>query len=197
MMISVPSIFERLCLFGRISLVVCVLAGGNDSRAQETESDASLERQLTSHVLPVLREFCFDCHSDDLIEAELDLSTLKSLTDARRQAEKLRKVAHVVESRQMPPQDSPEVPEKQLDVVVGWLSRFLSLEAQARSGDPGPVVLRRLSHAEYTYSIRDLTGVPSLDPAKEFPVDGAAGEGFTNTGNALVMSPALVTKYLD
>src|SRR5262249_15342800 len=36
-----------------------------------------------------------------------------------------------------------------------------------------------------------------LDPAKEFPADGAAGEGFTNTGNALVMSPPLVTKYLD
>ena len=50
---------------------------------------------------------------------------------------------------------------------------------------------------EYTYSIRDLTGVPSLDPAKEFPVDGAAGEGFTNVGAALVMSPALLTKYLD
>lgn len=196
-MISVPSNFERLCLFGRISFVVCILAGGNDSRAQETESEASLQRQLTSHVLPVLREFCFDCHSDDLIEAELDLSTLESLADARRQAEKLRKVAQVVESRQMPPQDSPEVPEKQLDAVVGWLNRFLTIEAQTRAGDPGPVVLRRLSHAEYTYSIRDLTGVPSLDPAKEFPVDGAAGEGFTNTGNALVMSPALVTKYLD
>ncbi len=59
------------------------------------------------------------------------------------------------------------------------------------------MVLRRLSNAEYTYTLRDLTGVESLDPAREFPVDGAAGEGFTNTGNALVMSPALVTKYLD
>ena len=28
-------------------------------------------------------------------------------------------------------------------------------------------------------------------------MDGAAGEGFTNTGNALVMSPALLSKYLD
>ncbi len=44
--------------------------------------------------------------------------------------------------------------------------------------------------------IRDLTGVP-LDPAREFPQDGAAGEGFTNTGDALVMSPALLGKYLD
>ncbi len=54
-----------------------------------------------------------------------------------------------------------------------------------------------MSNAEYTYTLRDLTGVDSLDPAREFPADGAAGEGFTNTGNALVMSPALVTKYLD
>ena len=59
------------------------------------------------------------------------------------------------------------------------------------------VVLRRLSNMEYTYTLRDLTGVESLDPAKEFPVDGAAGEGFTNAGAALVMSPALLTKYLD
>ena len=58
------------------------------------------------------------------------------------------------------------------------------------------MVLRRLSNAEYTYAIRDLTGVASLDPAKEFPADCAAGEGFTNVGNALVMSPTLVTKYL-
>ncbi len=56
--------------------------------------------------------------------------------------------------------------------------------------------MRRLSNVEYTRTIRDLTGVP-LDPAREFPQDGAAGEGFTNTGDALVMSPALLGKYLD
>ena len=75
--------------------------------------------------------------------------------------------------------------------------RQLKAEARALAGDPGRVVLRRLNNAEYTYSVRDLTGVDSLDPAKEFPADGGAGEGFTNTGQSLVMSPALVTKYLD
>jgi hypothetical protein len=44
--------------------------------------------------------------------------------------------------------------------------------------------------------VRDLTGL-DLRPAREFPIDGAAGEGFTNTGDALVMSPALLGKYLD
>ena len=78
-----------------------------------------------------------------------------------------------------------------------WVGDYLAVEARAHAGDPGRVVLRRLSNAEYTYTLRDLTGVESLDPAREFPADGAAGEGFTNTGDALVMSPALVTKYLD
>ena len=32
-----------------------------------------------------------------------------------------------------------------------------------------------------------MTAAPPLDPAREFPVDGAAGEGFTNTGNALMV----------
>ena len=81
--------------------------------------------------------------------------------------------------------------------LLQWVNEFLTLEARARAGDPGPVVLRRLSNAEYTYTLRDLTGVDSLQPAREFPVDGAAGEGFTNTGNALVMSPTLIGKYLD
>ena len=30
-----------------------------------------------------------------------------------------------------------------------------------------------------------------------FPADSAAGEGFMNTGASLVMSPALLSKYLD
>ena len=73
----------------------------------------------------------------------------------------------------------------------------LDAVARERAGDPGPVVLRRLSNAEYTYTVQDLTGVDSLQPAREFPVDGAAGEGFMNTGQALVMSASLLTKYLD
>src|SRR5262249_3166672 len=78
-----------------------------------------------------------------------------------------------------------------------WVRAYLTAEAKALAGDPGPVVLRHLNNAEYTYTIQDLSGVPSLQPAREFPVDGAAGAGFTNTGQALVMAPALLSKCLD
>jgi len=80
---------------------------------------------------------------------------------------------------------------------LGWADGVLKTVARAQAGDPGRVVLRRLNNAEYTFTIRDLTGVTSLSPASEFPADGAAGEGFMNTGGALSMSPSLVTKYLD
>src|SRR5688500_12767801 len=97
----------------------------------------------------------------------------------------------------MPRKEARQPTAAERERLQTWVRSFLTLEAQARAGDPGRVVLRRLSNAEYTYTLRDLTGVASLDPAREFPIDGAAGEGFTNTGNALVMSPALVAKYLD
>jgi hypothetical protein len=59
------------------------------------------------------------------------------------------------------------------------------------------VPLRRLSNAEYNYTIRDLTSV-DLQPAREFPADGAAGEGFTNAAEALSdMSPTLLNKYFN
>src|SRR5206468_2889869 len=68
-------------------------------------------------------------------------------------------------------------------------------EARKSAGDPGPVPARRLSNAEYNYTIRDLTGV-DMRPAREFPVDPANQAGFDNSGESLAMSPALLNKYL-
>src|SRR5438045_3363945 len=97
----------------------------------------------------------------------------------------------------MPPKDKPQPGSEQRELLLTWANGVLDEIALSRAGDPGPVVLRRLSNAEYTYTIRDLTGVTSFDPAKEFPADSASGEGFMNVGNSLVMSPPLLTKYLD
>jgi hypothetical protein len=97
----------------------------------------------------------------------------------------------------MPPKEKPQPTAEEKKQLLTWVRKFLDAEAQARSGDPGHVPLRRLSNAEYNYTVRDLTGV-DLKPAREFPADGAAGEGFTNAAEALTdISPALLTKYLN
>lgn len=147
--------------------------------------------------LPVLKRFCAECHSGDQLEAEIDLGAFESFDQVRRRPEVWRKVGEMLASGQMPPEDAEQPPGPERDALRGWVQAFLKEEAKRTAGDPGPVVLRRLSNAEYTYAIRDLTGVDSLEPAREFPVDGAAGEGFTNAGQGLVMSPALLAKYLD
>lgn len=165
--------------------------------AEEADDLQALERSYPRQVQPLIARYCHECHAGDTIEGELDLSTFRSLADIRRQAEVWQKVGEMLDSEQMPPKDSPQPSADERKTLQTWVRRMLTIEAAASAGDPGPVVLRRLNNAEYTYTLRDLTGVDTLDPAREFPADSAAGEGFTNVGNALVMSPSLLTKYLD
>ena len=176
------------------AVVPCLVAG----RLLGAES-AAVDALSAGHgrVVPLVKQYCQDCHSGDLIEGEVDLSGVGSLDAVRSQVKVWQRVAEMVSSRQMPPPEADQPTDKERAEIGQWLHDFLKAEARARAGDPGRVVLRRLNNAEYTYTIRDLTGVDSLDPAKEFPADGGAGEGFTNTGQSLVMSPALVTKYFD
>jgi hypothetical protein len=57
----------------------------------------------------------------------------------------------------------------------------------------GVVTLRRLNHAEYNHTVRDLLGT-SLTPANDFPADDLGGE-FDTVGSALSLSPAYVIAY--
>src|SRR5688572_26364255 len=148
-------------------------------------------------IRPVVKQFCLGCHSTEKQKGDLDLERFSSIAEVKRHPKVWQQVIEQLSLGEMPPKEKPQPTAVQRGQLVAWVNVVLDEVALARAGDPGPVVLRRLSNAEYTYTIRDLTGVKSLDPAREFPVDGAAGEGFMNVGNALVMSPSLITKYLD
>ncbi len=147
-------------------------------------------------VRPLLAKYCTGCHSAEKHKGDLDLERFASVADVKRQPKIWQAVAEQLANREMPPKEKPQPESAERTLLLEWAETVLDEIAASRAGDPGPVVLRRLSNAEYTHTLRDLTGVDSLDPAREFPVDGAAGEGFVNTGNALVMSPALLDKYL-
>lgn len=156
-----------------------------------------LEKTYQPDIRTLVVRYCHECHSGDLIEGELDLAAFPTFAEVRKHPKAWQKIGEMLESGQMPPKDAKQPNAAERTQLQQWVRGFLTTEAKARAGDPGRVVLRRLSNAEYTYTLRDLTGINSLEPAREFPVDGAAGEGFTNTGNALVMSPSLMTKYFD
>lgn len=189
-----PMLSARGIFHGLLSLAVCLAA--SPLHAEPTVSFDSLATQYQSKITPLLTAYCNDCHSTADKQGELDLEKFTNLAAIRHDPAPWQKVEQMVSQGEMPPEDSDPLSPQQKKELLAWVKQYLVAEAQANAGDPGPVVLRRLNNDEYTYTIRDLTGT-ALDPAKEFPVDGAAGEGFTNTGNALVMSPSLVRKYLD
>ena len=149
------------------------------------------------NVRPFVARYCIECHSTADKTAEIDLERFASAADVAADPSPWQLVADQLRSGAMPPQGAPQPEDEERAAVRGALRGELLAIASVTAGDPGPVVLRRLSNAEYRASLRDLTGVATLDPGKEFPVDGAAGEGFTNVGQALVMSPEMVGKYLD
>jgi hypothetical protein len=148
-------------------------------------------------IQPILKEYCITCHSTEKQKGDLDLERFSSLDLVKGDPKVWRYSLDQIQDEEMPPRKKPQPSPEKLKLLTDWMQGTLDDIALANAGDPGPVVLRRLSNHEYTYTLRDLTGVDSLDPAREFPIDGAAGEGFTNVGAALVMSPALLTKYLD
>jgi hypothetical protein len=167
------------------------------TNADQQPNAASLSVAYQSEIRPLLEGYCFDCHGADSAEGDVDLAEMTAWDDVARHSQTWQRVAEMLGNRLMPPDDSMQPTDEERARLENWVSDYLTLAAQEHAGDPGRVILRRLSNAEYTYTLRDLTGVAALDPAREFPADGAAGEGFTNTGGALVMSPELAAKYLD
>ncbi|MBL8891341.1 MAG: DUF1592 domain-containing protein [Planctomycetaceae bacterium] len=178
----------------RISFVTA--AGGWLSFAFMATVGLAQDR-FANEIQPLLSNYCLTCHSTEKQEGELDLERFSTISLVTEDAGVWEHVLEQLSLGTMPPADAPQLSALQKQTLIDWIQATLDDVALANAGDPGPVVLRRLSNHEYTYTLRDLTGVDSLDPAREFPVDGAAGEGFTNVGSALVMSPALLTKYLD
>ncbi len=158
---------------------------------------ADVSEQFQSDVRPLINRHCVVCHSSEKVAGELDLEQFATVGDAKKTPLIWENMAAQIVDGEMPPKDKPPLTQSEKTILLRWIKRFLDEAALETAGDPGSVALRRLSNAEYTYSIGDLTGIAALEPAREFPVDGAAGEGFTNASAALVMSPTLLTKYLD
>jgi hypothetical protein len=159
-------------------------------------SDAALRRQFVETVRPFVTQYCFGCHGTRTPAAQFDLRVYLTVDAVTADLSRWRQVHEKLNAGQMPPAKMPQPPPALRKQVVDWIQDVTRREALKHAGDPGPVLTRRLSNAEYNNTIRDLTGV-DIQPAREFPVDPANTEGFDNSGESLVMSPALFQKYLQ
>jgi hypothetical protein len=158
-------------------------------------ADIDPERGFTQTVQPFLNTYCTGCHSGAKPPAQLDLRQYSSAESVILEFSRWNRVLARLTAREMPPKQMKQPPDQARQEVIDWIKSTWATEARTHDGDPGVVLARRLSNAEYNYTLRDLTGI-DMRPAREFPVDPANQAGFDNSGESLAMSPALANKYL-
>jgi hypothetical protein len=176
----------------RVLFALLILFAGN---GRAWAADAALVADAT--VTAAFKARCLSCHSSAKREGDLDLEKPLAGGGASIAADAglWERVLENIASGEMPPQEAPPLSAEQRAAIEGWVGKTLDGIATRTAGDPGPVSLRRLSHMEYTYTIRDLTGVESLDPVRDLR---AQQQGSTNQAAAQGgMSEALLAKYLD
>ena len=182
-------------LLGSLVGIHLVLIGHAFARA-DANQEQELQRGWEETVRTFLQDHCIGCHGNDKREGEFDLSPYSTVAHVTKDFATWSLVLQRLEAGEMPPEDAERQPSiGQRRKVVEWIGALRDFEAERNAGDPGRVLARRLSNAEYNYTIRDLTGV-DMRPTREFPVDPANETGFDNSAESLAMTPALLTKYL-
>jgi hypothetical protein len=177
--------------------VAVVMLTAGSSRQSAQRGQPNLERQYTETVRPFTVKYCVSCHGEKGIAAQFDLRPYTTMASVVKDHEHWALVLSKLEAGEMPPAVSAAQPTPaERQAVVTWVDAMRKAEARRNAGDPGLVLARRLSNAEFNNTIRDLTG-QDLKPAREFPVDPANQAGFDNSGESLAMSPSLLTKYLQ
>ena len=156
----------------------------------------ALDKQFHDTVQPFVGKYCAGCHSGKTPAGGLDFKSFDSLDSVTAEFARWSLAADRLASKEMPPKPMAPPPQELADQIVSWVHSVRAEELRRHAGDPGVVLARRLSNAEYNDTIRDLTG-QDLRPAKQFPVDPANTAGFDNSGETLTMSPALLNKYLQ
>ena len=173
-----------MSVFRAISLLVAsTLTGAADSFADKAT--------------PLLSKYCYDCHGEKKQKGGIEVHQLNSTESAFRSHRFLENIAKQVEEGDMPPDDEDLLPsEEERKALTEEIRAVLKkLESGNFPRNPGRSTVRRLNRNEYNNTVRDLFGI-DFQPGKDFPSDGAGGEGFDNVGDALFVPPSLMEKYL-
>jgi hypothetical protein len=173
-------------------LVVIALATASLTAA----STPAIDQRFEQTVRPFVAKYCAGCHSGKMPAAQFDLTSYTSINMVTDDFARWALVAEKLKAKEMPPKPMPPPPADATQQIIDWVAAVRAEEIKKADGDPGVVLARRLSNAEYDYTIRDLTG-QDLNVAKQFPVDPANQAGFDNSGESLTMSSALLNKYLQ
>ena len=167
------------------TLVSCLLL--NAVSAQDT---VSYERDIR----PLLAKKCFECHNTGNPKGGVNLDNYKEQARVIKDGQLWLKVLDQIRTREMPPKKEPQLSDSEYNHLLHGINSILQTSLQQKT--PGRIVIRRLGHSEYQYTILDLLSI-DFDAKNYFPSDGSGGGGFDNQGRSLFFTPLKLERYYD
>jgi hypothetical protein len=154
---------------------------------------ASPADTYSKKIVPLLENYCFDCHAEGSSKGDFSMDEFKDLGGHLNDKKHWLAVWHNLRSQIMPPsdKDQPTLDEKR--ELMAWIEKDV-FKLDPANPDPGRVTIRRLNRTEYQNAVYDLLGV-EYDTREVFPADDT-GYGFDNIGDVLSISPLLMEKYI-
>ena len=154
----------------------------------------SLADRYSREILPIMIDYCYDCHGDGSSEGHLELDSWDTIEEMISDRAEWQKIRDHIDFRLMPPPDEYAPDEIERAKLVKWIDDAV-FPVDADNPDPGHVTLRRLNRTEYENTLRDLLGVRA-EVTDILPVDDS-GYGFDNIGDVLTLSPLHMERYLE
>ncbi|MCM8540553.1 MAG: DUF1592 domain-containing protein [Lentisphaeraceae bacterium] len=137
-------------------------------------------------------KFCLDCHDTETTKGDFDLEKIiPSFTE--KNAKFWERMVLRIEAGEMPPPKKKQPEAKEVLEALTWVKKKLAEEAHTRRVS-GRVLVRRLNRIEYENSIHDLLGIKK--PLKDLLPEDEVSHGFSNSANALSISPVHIQQYM-
>lgn len=145
---------------------------------------------------PLLKQHCYKCHGKDKQKGDVDLEAFADVAAIQKDQETWQRAVEVIRDGDMPPAKEAKMPDPAKEKLAMGIEDILTAALLAKGPDPGPSIIRRLTHGEYRRAARDLLGVDfDVAEAVGMPED-PIGNGFENLAEALKIPPALSEKYV-
>ncbi len=177
--------YKRVVFFSSIILFGPLSNFGSSKKAAINFKD---------RVLPLLEEYCYDCHGEGANKGDFAMDELIALGDFSKHSKKWERVWKNIYNRNMPPANVPQPFDPEISKILSWIEEA-SFEHDPSKYDPGHVVLRRLNRIEYQNTVQDIFKI-KIDAKDYFPADDT-GYGFDTISEVLTLSPLLMEKYLN
>lgn len=149
-----------------------------------------------STIQPLLEQYCYDCHGEDVQKNDLRLDTLDPDLVTGEYGAVWRSVLDALDRGDMPPEKKAQPTPQEHAKLTSWISSELARAAKIRQSTSGHVTLRRLTNYEYQNTMRDLLGL-ELDYVGDLPPDTVGRDGFKNNGVFLELSAQQLKAYYE